>query len=128
MAKISELKVLIVLLAILGSTTTALAAKSLSEDQARAAAAGFVKGFGFGPNGGQIIPVPDGPAAKKTIEEVAAHLKLAFLVTRGETGYCGPIREPTWLFLWDTEEAASWHGGYPVMVNARTGKVLDCRS
>ena len=47
---------------------------------------------------------------------------------RGDTSYCGAIREPTWIFIWNTEESASWFGGYPVIVNARTGKVLDCRS
>ena len=103
-------------------------AGSLTEQQARIAAAQFVRGFGFGPNGGQVIPVPDLPAAGKSLEEVASHLWLGFLVMRGDTGYCGAIREPTWVFIWSTEESASWFGGYPVMVNARTGKVLDCRS
>jgi hypothetical protein len=100
----------------------------LSEQQARIAAAKFVRGYGFGPNGGQVIPFPDSPAADKSLEEIAEHLYLALLVTRGDTGYCGIIREPTWVFIWNTEESASWFGGYPVMVNARTGKILDCRS
>jgi len=103
-------------------------AGSLTEQQARIAAAQFVRGVGFGPNGGQVIAVPDLPAAGKSLEEVASHLLLGFLVMRDDTGYCGAIREPTWVFIWNTDETASWFGGYPVMVNARTGKVLDCRS
>jgi hypothetical protein len=103
-------------------------AASLTEQQARIAAARFVRDFGFGPNGGQIIRVPDGPAAGKPLTEIANHLWLSLLVVRGDTGYCGAIREPTWVFIWNTEESASWFGGYPVMINARTGKVLDCRS
>jgi hypothetical protein len=103
-------------------------ARSLTEQQARVAAAQFVKGFGFGPNGGQVIQVPDAPAADRSVAEIAGHLSLALLIVRGETGYCGPIREPTWVFIWNTEESAAWNGGYPVMINARTGKVLDCRS
>jgi hypothetical protein len=121
-------KFLTTLLVVLTFATTTAAAGPLSEEQARTAAARFVKGFGFGPNGGQVIVVPDGPAASKTVEEIAGHLQQSLLVLRGETGYCGPIRQPTWVFIWDSAEAASWFGGYPVMVNARTGKVLDCRS
>jgi hypothetical protein len=93
-----------------------------------AAGAGCRKGFRFGPNGGQVIQVPNGPAADRSVAEIAGYLSLALLVIRGETGCCGPIREPTWVFIWNTEESAAWLGGYPVMINARTGKVLDCRS
>jgi hypothetical protein len=120
------MKALTILLVILATTTTALTAGLASEEQARLAAARFVKGFG--PDGGQVITVPDGPASGKSVEEIARHLRLGLLVQRGQTGYCGPTREPTWVFIWDTEEAAAWFGGYPVMINARTGKVLDCRS
>ena len=122
------IKFLSALVMVLTCFTATYAAGLLTEDQARTAAAKFVKGFGFGPNGGQVIPVPNSPAASKSLEEVASHLRLALLVTRGDTRYCGIIREPTWIFIWNTEEAASWFGGYPVMVNAHTGKVLDCRS
>ena len=100
-------------------------ARSLTEQQARVAAAQFVKGSGFGPNGGQVIQVPDGSTADRSVAEIAGHLSLALLVVRGETG---SIQEPTWVFIWNTEEFAAWFGGYPVMINARTGKVLDCRS
>jgi len=86
-------------------------AGSLTEQQARIAAAQFVRGVGFGPNGGQVVPVPDLPAAGKSLEEVASHLWLALLVMRGDTGYCGVIRESTWVFMWNTEESASWFGG-----------------
>jgi hypothetical protein len=48
-------------------------AGSLTEQQARIAAARFVRGFGFGPNGGQVVPVRDLPAAGKSLEEIAGH-------------------------------------------------------
>jgi hypothetical protein len=59
---------------------------------------------------------------------VLSHIRESLLVVRGDTGYCGVIREPTWILIWDSPEAAEWHGGHPVMINARTSKVLDCRS
>jgi hypothetical protein len=92
------------------------------------AAAQFVKGFGFGPSGGQVIQVPDGPAADRSVAEIAGHLSLALVVVRGETGYCGTIREPTWILFGTPRNPPQWFGGYPVMMNARTGKVLDCRT
>jgi hypothetical protein len=95
----------------------------LTEPQARVVAAQFVRGPMFA-----IDRSTRGPAADKPLAEVANHLWLSLLVARGDTGYCGIVREPTWVFMWNTEESASWFGGYPVMVNARTGKVLDCRS
>jgi hypothetical protein len=98
-------------------------AASLTEQQARIAAAQFVRGPMFA-----IDRLARGDAADKPLAEVASHLWLGLLVVRGDTGYCGAIREPTWVFIWNTEESASWFGGYPVMVNARTGKIMDCRS
>jgi hypothetical protein len=68
------------------------------------------------------------PAADKSVKEILSHIREALLAVRGDTQYCGPIREPTWILMWDSPEAAQWFGGYPVMINARTGKVLDCRS
>jgi hypothetical protein len=121
-------KFLSALSVVLTCSTATFGASLLTEDQARIAAAKFVKGFGFGPNGNEVVPFSDSPTASKSLDEIAGHLWLGLLVTRGDTGYCGPIREPTWIFIWNTEESASWFGGYPVMINARTGKVLDCRS
>jgi hypothetical protein len=110
-----------VAVALICSTST-YAAGLLNKDQARIAAAKFIKGYCFGPNGNEIVPHPDSPAASKSLNEIA--LWLGLLVTRGDTGYCGPVREPTWIFIWNTEESPSWFGGYPVMVNARTGLSL----
>jgi hypothetical protein len=98
-------------------------AASLTEQQARIGSAQFVRGPMFATDRSTR-----GEAANKSLEEVASHLWLGLLVVRGDTGYCGAIREPTWVFMWNTEESASWFGGYPVMVTARIGKVLDCRS
>jgi hypothetical protein len=48
-------------------------------------------------------------------------------VVRGDTGYCGKIKEPTWVVIGD-KEFSEMNGNYPVMIKARTGKVIDCRS
>ncbi len=68
-----------------------------------------------------------GPAADKSVAEVLSHIRDSLLVVRGDTHYCGVIREPTWILLWDSAEAAEGYGGYPVMINARTGMILDRR-
>jgi hypothetical protein len=110
------------------SATSAASAGQLSEDQARRAAALFVRDFGFGSEGGQVIRVPDGPLAEKSLDEIASHFEQILLVVRGSTGYCGIIKDPTWVLIWDSSAPKSWFGGNPVMINARTGKPLDCRS
>ena len=95
----------------------------MTEQQARLKAAQWVRGPMFGAE----VSVR-GPAADKSLTEVINHIREAVLAVRGDTRYCGLIREPTWILMWDSVEAAEWHGGYPVMINARTGKVIDCRS
>ena len=98
-------------------------AAPLTERQARIKAAEWVRGPMFAQD-----PSMRGPAAAKSLHEVLSHIRESLLVARGDTRYCGVIREPTWILMWDSAEAAEWYGGYPVMINARTGKVLDCRS
>ena len=89
----------------------------MTEQQARLKAAQTVRD-----------PVAQGPASEKSLADVLSHIRESLLVVRGNTGYCGIIREPTWILIWDDAESAAWNGGYPVMINARTGQVLDCRS
>jgi len=110
-----------VLMAIAAGNT--VEAAPLSERQARLKAAEWVRGPMFAQDRSAR-----GPAAVKSLDEVLGHIRESLLVVRGDTRYCGVIREPTWILLWDSAEAAAWSGGYPVMINARTGKVLDCRS
>jgi hypothetical protein len=108
--------------ALLALLTTAHG-EPLTEQQARIKAAQWVRGPMFGADRSA-----SGPAADKSLAEVLSHIRESLLAVRGDTRYCGVIREPTWILIWDSEEAAAWYGGYPVMINARTGKVLDCRS
>ncbi len=98
-------------------------AAPLTEQQARIKAAEWVRGPMFAQD--RSIR---GRAAEKSFKEVLSHIRESLLVVRGDTRYCGVIRKPTWILMWDSAEAAEWYGGYPVMINARTGKVLDCRS
>jgi hypothetical protein len=98
-------------------------ARPMTEQQARLKAAQWVRG----PMSAQEA-ADRGPAADKSLVEVLSHIRESLLVVRGNTGYCGIIREPTWILIWDDAESAAWYGGYPVMINARTGQVLDCRS
>ena len=98
-------------------------AAPLTEQQARLKAAEWVRGPMFAQDRSLR-----GPAADKSVDDILSHIRESLLVVRGNTGYCGIIREPTWILIWDDAASADWNGGYPVMVNARTGNVLDCRS
>ena len=102
--------------------TSAIAAP-MTEQQARLKAAQWVRGPRF--SGDQSAR---GPAGDKSLAEILNHIREAVLAMRGDTQYCGVIKEPTWILMWNSAEAADWNGGYPVMINARTGKVIDCRS
>ena len=99
------------------------AAAPLSEAQARLKAAEWVRGPMFAADRSAR-----GPAADTPLEQVLGHIRESLLVVRGDAHYCGVIREPTWILMWDDDASAAWNGGYPVMINARTGKVVDCRS
>jgi hypothetical protein len=107
----------------LATLSTTSRAGPLTEQQARLEAAQWVRGPMFSEDRSSR-----GPGADKTVAEILSHIRESLLVVRGNTGYCGVIREPTWILIWDSAEAAEWYGGYPVMINARTGKVWDCRS
>ena len=112
-----------ILLTIMGLLSAVPAtAAPLTEAQARQKAAEWVRGPMFGADRSAR-----GAAAEKPLDQVLDHIRESLLVVRGDTHYCGVIREPTWILMWDDAESAAWTG-YPVMINARTGKVLDCRS
>lgn len=111
-------------------------AAELTEQQARITAAWWVQGSIFG---GEQNPdaawdayrrSPNPPYSKmmnaKT-REILSDIEQALLVVRGDTGYCGKIKEPTWVVI-GYKEFSKLNGGNPVMINARSGKVVDCRS
>ena len=116
------MKALLIAASVALMTTTAIAGP-LTEQQARLRAAQWVRGPGFAKDRSVR-----GPAADKSVAEILSHIREAVLAIRGDTRYCGIIREPTWILMWDSAEAADWNGGYPVMISARTSKVVDCRS
>jgi hypothetical protein len=62
-------------------------------------------------------------------KELLDHIRpgQALFMVRGDTGHCGKIKEPIWIIIGD-DKFAEMNGGYPVLINARTGKVMDCRS
>jgi hypothetical protein len=131
------------------SSVPAIAAE-LTEQQARIIAAWWVQGTVFEQSQTDADATwdayrraPNPPYTKmmsaKT-RELLSNIEQALLVVRGDTGYCGKIKEPTWVIagyregLRDPSDGVNYgefsklHGGNPVMINARTGKVIDCRS
>jgi hypothetical protein len=68
------------------------------------------------------------------LSEIKEYFLFSVLANRGTTSYCGEIRRPTWVIGispdrtqgWRT--GAAWNGGYPFLIDAVTGKILDCRS
>jgi hypothetical protein len=60
-------------------------------------------------------------------KELLTLIDESLLVVHGSTGYCGEIKEPTWVII-GGKEFAELHGDVPVMINSRAGKVIDCRS
>jgi predicted small secreted protein len=57
--------------------------------------------------------------AAKAAQMNEAAAEESYLVTRGETNGCGRIQSPTWVVILKE--------GPTVYVDARTGKVRDCR-
>ena len=57
--------------------------------------------------------------AAATASADAKSVKEIYLVIRGDTGGCGRIQAPTWF--------VTFKEGMQVYVDARTGKVRDCR-
>jgi hypothetical protein len=131
----------VVLIALSAAILPTYAAQMMTKQQARVAAAQFVQGPMFACVDQSAAPYTHADyaacmagigkmrvTAAKTAE-ILGHIRESLLVVRGDTQYCGIIREPTWILIWDSAEAAeTWFGGYPVMIDARTGKVRDCRS
>lgn len=107
-----------VALATLILASTAVSAATLTEQQARLKAAEWIRE--------RAVATKAGPA-DKTIFEILNHVRESLLVLRGNTGYCGFIRRRTWVLIFDREGSA-WNGGNPVMVDARSGKILECKS
>jgi hypothetical protein len=87
------------------------AVDSTAEQQARLKAARWVRGPMFG-----VDTSARSPAADKPLTEVRSHIREAFLAVGGDTRYCDIIREPTWILMRNSAEAAEWYGGYPVIV------------
>ena len=129
---------LFMLLAISLSSLQAMAAE-LTEQQARITAAWWVHGSIFeemsesqGTDGAwDAYRRSPNPSFSKMMnaktKELLGHIDQALFMVRGDTGYCGKINEPTWVISGD-KEFLDLNGGNPVMINARTGKVVDCRS
>jgi hypothetical protein len=73
-------------------------------------------------------------SADMPLSKIKEYFLFSILANRGTTSYCGVIRQPTWVIGinpdktggWRTGEA--WNGGYPFLIDAMTGKILDCRS
>jgi hypothetical protein len=69
-----------------------------------------------------------------SLSKIKEYFLFSILANRGTTSYCGVIRRPTWVIGlspdktqgWRTGEA--WNGGYPFLIDATTGEILDCRS
>ena len=125
-----------IVVAICFGVVQAMAAE-LTEQQARITAAWWVQGSVFkeATEGADAAwdayrRSPNPPYSKmmnvKT-RELLGHIEQALLVVRGDTDYCGKIKEPTWVII-GYKEFSELHGGNPVMISARTGKVMDCRS
>jgi hypothetical protein len=112
-------------------------AAELTEEQARITAAWWVQGtlFEQSQEGADAVwdkyrrspNLPYGKMLNSKTRELLGHIQQALLVGRRDTGYCGKIQEPTWVII-GYKEFSDLNGGYPVMINARTGKVIDCRS
>jgi hypothetical protein len=106
----------------LATPSTTVTAASLTEQQARLKAAEWVRQHGISADASKA-----GTATEKTVFEILGHIRDGLLVVRGNTGNCGIIRRRTWVLIFD-HEASSWNRGNPVMIDARSGKVLECRS
>jgi hypothetical protein len=125
-----------VLCVVTGHPALAQKTRLMAEQQARIAAAEWVQGPMFGcvdpdarANPACVAETVGSTRVTATrTAEILSHIRESLLAVRGDTQYCGIIREPTWILIWDSEESARWYGGYPVMINARTGMVMDCRS
>jgi hypothetical protein len=68
------------------------------------------------------------------LSKIKEYFLFSVLAKRGTTSYCGDIRRPTWVIGISPDKTqgwrtgAAWNGGYPFLIDAMTGKILDCRS
>ena len=109
------------LLTAFATTSTIARAATLTEQQARLKAAEWIREQLISADRSKAAPATD-----KTVFEILKHIRDSLLVVRGNTSYCGKIRKSTWILVFD-QEARPWNRGNPVLIDARTGKVLDCR-
>lgn len=132
----NAMKTIIALLGVLVLESAVHAAEPLTERQARITAAWWVQGTVFDDVRGAeavwasyrgSVNLTSAKMSTPRTKELLTHIDESLLAVRGDTGYCGEIKEPTWVIIGD-KEFAELNGGYPVMINARTGKVVDCRS
>lgn len=112
-------------------------AAEITEQQARITAAWWVQGSIFEKTQDGVDAVwdayrksPNPPYSKmmnaKT-RQLLQRIEQSLFVVRGDTGYCGKIKEPTWVIIGD-KEFSELNGNNPVMISASSGKVVDCRS
>ena len=72
---------------------------------------------------------PDTPLSK-----IKEYFLFSILSSRGTTTYCGELHRPTWVIGISPDKTqgwrtgGAWNGGYPVLIDAMTGKIWDCRS
>jgi hypothetical protein len=113
------MKTLPVLVAILMSASAVHAGEFITEHQARVTAAWWVQGTVFDdfvhpPNGSRgadavwdAYRISANPTYAKMstprTKELLTHIDESLLAVRGNTGYCGEIKEPTWIIIGDTE-------------------------
>jgi hypothetical protein len=129
-------KILIGIVVAAGIGSAQAMAAELTEQQARITAAWWVQGPIFEKNGPADAAwdayrrSPNPPYSSMMNDKtrkILGDVQQVYLVVRGDTGYCGKIKEPTWVVIGD-KEFSEMNGNYPVMIKARTGKVIDCRS
>ena len=116
------MKTAIFIAALVVSTLPASAASPLTKEQAENIAAQHIQ---------MEEQSPDMPLSK-----IKEYFLFSILASRGTTSYCGDIRRPTWVIGinpektqgWGTGAAPLWNGGYPFLIDAMTGRILNCRS
>jgi hypothetical protein len=106
--------------ALVVSTLPASAASPLTKEQAENIAAQHIQ---------MEKQSPDMPLSK-----IKEYFLFSILASRGTTSYCGDIRRPTWVIGINPDKTqgwrtgGAWNGGYPFLIDAMTGRILDCRS
>jgi hypothetical protein len=110
----------LVVLAISTGMHQARAASLLTREQAENIAAQSIQMTSESPN----MP----------LSRIKEYFLFSVLSSRGATTYCGALRRPTWVIGISPDktqgwrDGGAWHGGYPFLIDAMTGAILDCRS